>query len=266
MSYLLVDTSYLAFYRFFATKQWYRRAQEYQDDASMVTDPVFSEMFAKKTKDCLAEIVKKYQIPWSHVIFARDCPRSEIWRLQHCSDYKGSRVDQTNCRSSFYQIREIIMDLIRSHDVKCLSVPQAEADDIVSVCHRFLREQDSETRCYILASDTDYFQLLDSHTKLVRLDRYDPMKTFGGDPQVELLAKIIGGDTSDNIPKCFAKCGKKTAMTLAQHPSQLSARLAQDPVAQSQFKLNQLLIDFRSVPEELQQLIEIKLMVSLGYL
>lgn len=264
MSYLLVDTSYLAFYRYFATKQWYRRAQDYTDDDTMVQDPIFKDMFAKKTKDCLTELVKKHNIPWDNVIFARDCPRRDIWRMKLWPTYKGSRVDQVNCRSSFYQIREIIVDLIRGHNVKCLSVPHAEADDIVAVSHRHLFETGLANQCYILASDTDYYQLLNDATRLLRLDRYDPMKGFSGNSQQDLLVKIIGGDVSDNIPKCFEKCGKKTSLHLATHPDQLAQKFLSNPGSKQQFLLNQQLIDFRQIPTEIQELIQIKLMVCLG--
>jgi 5'-3' exonuclease len=264
MNYLLVDTSYLTFYRYFATKLWYRRAQEYTDDQTMVTDPIFTEMFTKKTIDCLEKLVKTHNIPWDNVILARDCPRNDIWRLQLLPSYKGTRIDQVNCRSSFYQIRHIIVDLIRSHNVKSIGVAHAEADDVVAVCHGHLMESNPDNHCYILASDTDYYQLINDHTRLIRLDHHDPMKNFSGDAKQELLAKIIGGDVSDCIPKCLPKCGKKTALHLASSPDLLTQRLQADDNASQQFQLNQRLIDFQQIPSEICELILIKFMVCLG--
>lgn len=264
MSYLLVDTSYVVFYRYFATKQWYRRAHDYVDDETMIQDTIFTDMFVKKTKDCLAKIVKQYTIPWENIIFARDCPRNEIWRLELLPSYKGTRVCQKNCRTSFNQIRHIILELIRSHNVKSIGVSTAEADDVIAVCHKYLMASGQATNCYILASDTDYFQLLSEHTKLLRLDNRDPMKSFSGNAQEELLAKIIGGDVSDCIPKCFPNCGKKTSFNLAKNPDELSARLGESSEANKQFQLNQQLIDFNHIPLEIQEIIQIKLMVCLG--
>ena len=42
-TYLLVDWGYLFFYRYHATKLWYKRAHDYLDDLTMSFDPIFKK-------------------------------------------------------------------------------------------------------------------------------------------------------------------------------------------------------------------------------
>ena len=62
------------------------------------------------------------------------------------------------------------------------------------------------------------------------------------------------GDSSDNIPSVFPKCGPKTAQKCIDDPAFFLKKISEKPEEyQKQYKLNQLLVDFNNIPEELQE-------------
>ena len=83
MNYLIVDISYLIFYRYFALLQWWKLAKpdnELPEDQYESKD--FVEKFEKMMIESLTTIKKKLKIHKQpcKVFAARDCPRTEIWR------------------------------------------------------------------------------------------------------------------------------------------------------------------------------------------
>ena len=62
-----------------------------------------------------------------------------------------------------------------------------------------------------------------------------------------LISKILLGDTSDNIPSIFKKCGPKTALKCFQDSIYFEERLKKEN-ALEKYNLNKLLIDFNNIP------------------
>ena len=62
--------------------------------------------------------------------------------------------------------------------------------------------------------------------------------------------KIIMGDTSDNIPSVFPKCGPKTSLKCIEEPEFFKKKMNDNPEYYKQYKLNQLLINFENLVEE----------------
>jgi 5'-3' exonuclease len=62
------------------------------------------------------------------------------------------------------------------------------------------------------------------------------------------------GDSSDNIPSIFPKCGPKTAKKCIDDPIYFQKKMSENlEEYQKQYKLNQLLVNFENIPYELQQ-------------
>lgn len=275
VTYLLVDWGYLFFYRYHATKLWYKRAHDYKDDLSMAEDQVFKLTFQKRVKECIAEKMKKHGVKWENVIICRDGRRSEVWRNAHHGDYKGNRDTSglTGLALSSGYLKEAVFSLLRECNVKCIGYRGAEADDVVYVCKKRLGELDGDAKFVIVASDCDYYQIVDERTSLVRLDKKDPMakstrNTHGLEvakaQEVDLLVKLIAGDSSDNIVGCFPKCGPKTALNLALDGKKLESHFKKHEGSRERFETNSLLIDMRNIPVEIQQGIVGKLEVCFG--
>ena len=87
-NYILLDTSYFIFYRYYALIGWWKLAKP--DD--ILGDPFeneeFVEKFIKTFKDKLNEIPKKLKIKNYNIYAALDCPRGEIWRNSLYNKYK----------------------------------------------------------------------------------------------------------------------------------------------------------------------------------
>lgn len=262
--YLLIDLGYFNFFRFFAAKSWYKRRHDYQDDDTMSQDVNFQTTLKKRVKESITNIIKKLDIPWANVIFCRDCPQSQIWRVTDKPDYKATRDCQTNVKIGFTIISETIDQLIDSK--KCLRIqqPNLEADDLAYLVRKYILSRDPNSQFTIITSDIDYYQICYPNTKILRLDNRDAMKKSLGDPKLDLLVKIIQGDKSDNIPAIIPKCGPKTALKYAQNPELLNKLLEKNQTAKLNFQNNKRLIDFSQIPIEYQNLVENKLKTILG--
>ena len=164
--------------------------------------------------------------------------------------YKGTRSTE-NCNDigSFFELayKQVFVENV-------LSCNHLEADDCVAL---FVKGQNSKEKMfhYVITSDADYLQLkkyknvhiMDMSYKDItkRKDTYD-------DPECNLFSKIVIGDKSDNIPSIMNKFGKKTALRYFDHPEEFAALLQGKPLVAKQYQLNKLLIDFESIPTNLQ--------------
>jgi 5'-3' exonuclease len=70
-----------------------------------------------------------------------------------------------------------------------------------------------------------------------------------------LFAKILMGDDSDNINQVFPRCGYQTAMKYVLNTDYLKEKLQGDAAAKKQFAINNKIINFENIPQDLQQLI-----------
>jgi 5'-3' exonuclease len=62
------------------------------------------------------------------------------------------------------------------------------------------------------------------------------------------------GDNSDNIPSVFPKCGPTTAQKCIDNPEFFQKKMAENPEQYvKQYELNKLLVNFDSIPYELQE-------------
>ena len=59
------------------------------------------------------------------------------------------------------------------------------------------------------------------------------------------------GDTSDNIPSVFPKCGPKTALKCIENPEFFKKKMSEKEEYYKQYELNKTLIHFDSIPQYL---------------
>ena len=59
------------------------------------------------------------------------------------------------------------------------------------------------------------------------------------------------GDTSDNIPAVFPKCGLKTAQKCIEDPEFFKKKMDNNPEYYKQYELNKILVNFNNIPENL---------------
>ena len=222
----LVDVSYNVFYRFFALRQWYKRAhpdKNIPDNYDWLADEVFMTKYRKLFFENIFKVLKKRKIKGvRNFIFAVDCHHKNIWRYKYLSDYKGTR-SESHQKNNFYSFgifeivyRDILPSFFKQVNKKgeplyrgiIISKENAEADDIIACSIPHLHNKYPIRNLYIMASDTDYVQLCDDHVFLFTLqnkDIGDKYITNYGNKEKYLIYKLLIGDTSDNIEACHIK-------------------------------------------------------------
>lgn len=265
MNYLLIDTSYLIFYRYYAIIQWWKHAKS---DVELPANPYeskeFVDKFTKTFLDSIKIIKKKLNIDKSKctIIAARDCPRKEIWRNSLYTKYKEQRYkDDEFMGGEFFKLvynenylKEAGIHYIIKHN-------GLEADDIIAITKNYIRAKYQTNNIYIITNDHDFLQLKDDYTHLINLkfkNLYENRKVFQN-PQKNLFFKIILGDKSDNIEPVFKnkKCGPKTVEKYFENPELFEEALKENNF-RDVYELNKKLVCFSEIPNNLIETLLIK--------
>ena len=258
-TFIFVDGSYYNFYRYYALSTWWRNA--YPDEP--LEDPYQNDKFVQKFKkthvDNLLNIPKKLKLNKNIkpiLIVGRDCKREHIWRNELFPNYKGNRANGPEdgfMGGPFFKMA-YEEELFQKGGAKAiLKHPKLEADDCIALSVKHLLEKYPECHIYIITSDRDYLQLNAHNVDLYNLafKNIAENKSSTGDSKMDLEIKIIMGDTSDNIPSVFPKCGPKTAQKCVEDNEFFKKKMADNQVYYSQYELNKKLVSFDSIPEEL---------------
>lgn len=259
-TFILVDGSYYCFYRYFALLNWWKNA--YPDEP--LADPYESELFVNKYKKTFVEgfeqIPKKLKIKKDInpiMIVGKDCKRENIWRNEIFSGYKGTRANGPEdgfMGGPFFKMAYEENLFVEGGAQAILKHPKLEADDCIAISVKYLLEQYPECHIYIITSDRDYLQLNAPNVDIYNLGfkNIAENKSSTGDAKVDLKMKIIMGDSSDNIPSVFPKCGPKTALKCVQDEEFFKKKMCDNQDYYKQYALNQQLVDFDNIPADLK--------------
>lgn len=263
--FILVDTSYWIFYRYFAIMQWWKHAKSEIDlNNNPYDNEEFVEKFIKTFVESLEGFKKKQKLHKQRskpatpctIIAARDCPRKEIWRNSLYNSYKETRDKDDSFMGGpfFKEVYQENNKLLYEAGVNhVLRFPNLEGDDIVAICKKIIRQKYPEALIIILANDHDYCQLLDDYTEIINFQNKNlrESKKVFVEPDKNLFYKIVLGDKSDNILPIFKKCGPKTCEKYYTNKDLFLEALAKDSGAQDKYQLNKKLVDFNEIPGEL---------------
>ena len=260
-TYILIDGSYYVFYRMFALVNWWKLSHKDEPCENLHENEEFVKRFKEVFSSKLKEIPKKLKIDKKQkikFIVGQDCRRQDIWRTNLYPAYKGTRGDYSEAKNPpgpFFKLvySEKLFKSIEGIDLDVLYNPSLEADDCLAICSKEIHTINDNAPIYIITSDTDYMQLLRPNLYLYNL-KFKPVNTEKnslGNPQKDLLYKIIIGDKSDNIPSVFPKCGPKKTLGYVNDIDLFESDLISKK-GHEQYKLNRRLIDFTQIPELLQ--------------
>jgi len=256
-TFIFVDGSYYCFYRYFALLQWWKNA--YPDES--IDDPYqnqkFVEKFRKTFVENLEQIPKKLKIHKELVkpvlIVGKDCKRESIWRNDIFPNYKANRANGQEdgfMGGPFFKMA-YENELFQKGGAKAiLKHPRLEADDCIAISVKYLINKYPACKIYIITSDRDYLQLNTHNVHLYTLTYKNLAegKTATGNAEDDLRIKIIMGDTSDNIPSVFPKCGLKTAQKCIEDEEFFKKKMADNPENYKRYELNEKLINFDKIP------------------
>ena len=255
--FVLVDTSYWIFYRYFAIIQWWGHSNPETPLTNPYENEEFVEKFMKTFSESLTGFKKKQKIHKKNptIIAVRDCPRKDIWRNALFSEYKGTREKGEDFLGGPF-FKHIYQDnnklLYEAGTNAILHFPNLEADDIIAITKNHIRQKYADAKIFIIANDHDYLQLLDDNTEIVNFQNKflkEAKKVFS-EPQKNLFYKIVLGDKSDNIMPIFKKCGPKTCEKYYEN-NELFLEALKKENAYEKYELNKKLVDFRELPDEL---------------
>jgi len=256
-TFIFVDGSYYCFYRFYALMNWWRNA--YKDEP--LVDPILNTKFVDKFKktfvENLQQISKKLKLDKTVnpiLVVGKDCKRENIWRMDLFPQYKANRVyDKGFMGGPFFKMA-YEEELFQQGGAKAiLTHPKLEADDCIAISVRYLLTKYPECQIYIITSDKDYLQLNAPNVNLYNLayKNIADNASSTGNPKNDLEIKIIMGDTSDNIPSVFPKCGPKTAIKCIEDPEFFKKKMSNNEEYYKQYELNKKLVNFDNIPIEL---------------
>lgn len=259
-TFIFVDGSYYCFYRYFALHQWWKNAYPEEPLDDPYQNEKFVEKFRKTFVDNLEKIPQKLKIHKDPVkpvlIVGRDCKREHIWRNGLFSDYKANRKNGQEdgfMGGPFFKMAYEDQLFQKGGAKAILYHPKLEADDCIALSVKHLVKKYPACRIYIITSDRDYLQLNSERVHLYTLTYKNLAdgKTSMGNAQNDLKIKILMGDISDNIPSVFPKCGLKTAQKCIEDEEFLKKKMANNPEYYSRYKLNETLVSFDCIPENL---------------
>jgi len=253
MNYILIDGSYYCFYRYYALIAWWKNAHPDEELGIPYENELFVEKFKSTFKDKIKEIPKKLKLKpdTCKIIFAKDCSRSDIWRMNNEKTYKANRVyDSTFMGGPFFKLayEELIPNILPNAMIYCDNL---EADDCIAIASKCIFKLKLDATLYIITSDTDYLQLLRPNLFIYTL-KYKELKEskhYCGDPEKYLFCKILMGDKSDNIEGIFKKCGQKTADKCWEDDTYFQEKLNKE-CALEKYEKNKKLISFDEIPKE----------------
>lgn len=255
-TFIFVDGSYYNFYRYYALLNWWKNAYPEEPLEDPYQNETFVEKFKKTHAENLKQIAKKLKLNKNInpiLIVGKDCKRENIWRVKNFPNYKATRSQDGFMGGPFFKMVYEEEMFLKGGVKAILKHPELEADDCIALSVKHLVKKYPECQIYIITSDKDYLQLKSENVHLYNLafKNIADNKSSTGNPLQDLEIKIIMGDTSDNIPSVFPKCGPKTAQKCFEDPEFFKKKMSNNEEYYKQYELNKLLVDFNSIPQEL---------------
>lgn len=258
-TFIFIDGSYFNFYRYFSLMNWWRNAYPEEPLEDPFQNEKFVEKFRKTFIENVQQIAKKLGISKEIepiLIVGKDCKREHIWRTELFPQYKANRANGKEdgfMGGPFFKMAYEEELFIKGGAKAILKHGKLEADDCIAISVKLLTAKYPDCNIYVITSDKDYLQLNSHNVHLFNLafKNIAENKSSTGNPKSDLEIKIIMGDTSDNIPSVFPKCGPKTAQKCLDDPEFFKKKMANNSDYYKQYELNKKLVDFDSIPQEL---------------
>jgi 5'-3' exonuclease len=250
LSCILIDASYYVFYRYFDTWKYYKNTYA---PSELHTIPSFVNRIYHEMDSDIAEMLRSWKSVVSNVIFCKDCSRRSIWRNEHSENYKSNRPKKTMFNPHMFSI---VSQYCKDRRIQEMFLDKTEADDLIALTKRKLRDIGFTSPIIILTNDNDYLQLLDDNTHAYNMnyENNNLRERSAGSAKIDLRMKILMGDRSDNIPAVKHHLGPKKAMKLAKLSEEELYQYLSKHGCRDNYERNAQLIDFNCIRYDIQQL------------
>ncbi len=88
-------------------------------------------------------------------------------------DYKQNRKTFAKDEDCPYVHIPYVQKILDFLNIKYLAIPNVEADDVIASISREFLKKSEKNKVYIVSSDTDFYQLLDKKTFILKLKQGD---------------------------------------------------------------------------------------------
>ncbi len=274
---LLIDTSYVTYHSMFSA--WKTFSDQFSDLCPAEPDPNFDPAMypeflnlIKQRFDRAVMTAPLKVFPFieeSNMIFAKDCPKKDIWRIEFYKEYKQERRDQKqtdrpfNFSGTFKYIYDTIIPLYKDEGSMSIGVACSEGDDVIAT----LVKNKVADKFIILASDRDLLQLVSENTVMINIAGdlitfskeleipEESLEEIDFDGKAYIFIKAMMGDRSDGITQIHKRCGKKTAIKYYFDRDLLIEKMDADPTISQIIKNNIAIMDFDYIPTEINDAI-----------
>jgi len=123
-------------------------------------------------------------------------------------EYKANRPTFKKGEDCPYIHLPYIKRALKLLNIEFLEIPNIEADDTIASIAKGFCKKNSKNQAYIVSSDTDFYQLLNSQIRIIKLKqgedyeiiRFKDIKNrLGVNPRQYVEYKSLIGDSADNI-------------------------------------------------------------------
>ena len=256
-TFIFIDGSYFCFYRYHSILNWWKNAYPEEPLADPFQCQKFVDKFTKTFIENVEDIPKKLGLHKDKfkpiIIVGKDCKREHIWRTKLFPEYKGTRVKEDGFMGGPFFKMAYEDNLFGKGGAKAvLKHPHLEADDCIAISVKHVLNNYPDAQIYIITSDKDYLQLARPNVQIFSLayKKLTDQKSSTGNPECDLFCKIVMGDISDNIKSVLKKCGPKTALKCYENRAYFDEKMKTEN-AYELYKLNETLVDFNKIPQEL---------------
>jgi len=256
-TFIFIDGSYFCFYRYHSLLNWWKNAYPEEPLADPFQCQKFVDKFIKTFIENVEEIPKKLGLHKDKfkpiIIVGKDCKREQIWRTKLFPEYKGTRVKEDGFMGGPFFKMAYEDNLFGKGGAKAvLKHPHLEADDCIAISVKHVLNNYPDAQIYIITSDKDYLQLAKPNVQIFSLayKKLTDQKSSTGNPECDLFCKIVMGDISDNIKSVLKKCGPKTALKCYENRAYFDEKMKTEN-AYELYKLNETLVDFNKIPQQL---------------
>lgn len=253
---ILMDTSYYVFYRFFDSWKHIRNQptmwEKICPTSELHTLPTFLKRIYYDIDSDISELLRAWKTVSSNIIFCKDCSRKNIWRNDHTVNYKASRPKKNVFNPHMFSL---ISQYCKDRRIQEMSLDKTEADDLIALTKKKLRENGFTPPIIIMTNDNDYLQLLDDNTHAYNMnyENNNLRARSAGSAKIDLRMKILMGDRSDNIPPVKQHMGPKKALRLATMTDQELYNYLAKHGCRETFDKNTQLIDFNYIRDDIRK-------------
>ncbi len=246
-NFLILDTSYIIFYRYHALKSWFKKA--YPDQSEDLE--IFKQKYPKLFNKCINDLIKKNHINYNNVFFCKDESKENLWRFKIYPNYKKGRTCDSNISHFFFEAYNNLIPEFEKKGCHLLKVSECEADDIAAILTKRILSKDPESIITIITNDYDYLQLINPRVNIINLTGKNLENKIKYSPDIDLKIKIILGDKSDNITSIIKNIGIKKAYQISTNEEIFNKYISNNIEINQLYNLNKELIDFNYIPEKI---------------